>query len=821
MTAKGIQHLCSELLEINKASEEDFRRNVYLSYLSFVRMLEEAGGDLEKDVMSHLKQHAMAQRRLIEDVRNSLYYSSAVALHPDQLGDSDSDYGGGDMVELNNAGAISSLLVLDGLLSEHRMEQAVELVEQAQEGQALQRMQEESGGVVSSSRMSAMLSASKARVADRLASVAEHPRTPRQELLRAIAGLCRLGQERRANSLLLGFYRKTVLRRRVGVDELRQRTKSGINDGRYLMYMVRTVLSTVVEASRSVALLQLQASLELGRWAREEMEGLGVAIREFVSMAAADHGDGWSSKLAMALEAARCALSYGPLLLDPEYLREVLVRCMEEALAMYAAHLREVVRLLPGGASMVLGRFLVSGVLRSQVLELEEDLSWCLLTTSGRKLATLMQEVVEDVSPLLDLGMTTTSALLQLLAELLREYMLLQLLGMTTTIPFPPPAAGAPDDDDDMIMVSVLINCTTLLSLFPLIARGIFTRSAASQEATSQSKRELDGIILSIKEAAGQVWTCFCHHFIRDTIMSSSSLRIHSSSTQPKIHTMPSSAFQALFLRVRQLKSLYGAILTGEDVTMKELLQELMEAVILCLSDNLDSWIHEASHVPQDTLLQQIQLDIHFLLQVAQFGGFSSDDFRNTALGLLRKAQERLPFYSLEQQQLKEGWAADAARHAVQVLMGFQAQENSSSTDSLSLQEDEAAADEMQPDGSKHQRRACSDGKSSDEFVSLEDEAFLDSENEAGATAQVIEATSLQAEEEEEDSSCSPESLQDDGSSSSGRSTPSPTSAQMVVGAGRRQLASTTATTRAAPAEKGRSRRKKAMGIGISRPRWQ
>lgn len=36
---QGIKHLCSELLEINKASQEDFQRKVHLTYLSFLRYL--------------------------------------------------------------------------------------------------------------------------------------------------------------------------------------------------------------------------------------------------------------------------------------------------------------------------------------------------------------------------------------------------------------------------------------------------------------------------------------------------------------------------------------------------------------------------------------------------------------------------------------------------------------------------------------------------------------------------------------------------------------------------------------------------------------
>lgn len=536
------------------------------------RLFQEAA-DLEKDV-GHLKQQAIAQRTLIQHLTNNLIYSAAAASsliqEADQLD-----------LELDSDACSPSIVVvdpLDVLLSEQRMEKALELLEM--EGQELDIDDAQS----MASSMTA-LSARKARVADRFASLAGNPRTPHHELLRALSGLCRLGDSQRANHLLFKFYRSGAVDQKLMIRCPSQRRN-------YIKELARTVFSSIIQASRSFIVLHGQPSPELSRWAREEMEDLSVAFHEYVSsISEAEAAEG----LVLTIEAANCALSYyycssssmlRMIVLEEDFMA-MIQPSMEEVLAMYAKHMKQVVRLLVSSDAWVLGRFLMSGILRIPQEGTDED--YCLLTASGRKFVTLIQEVVEDVSPLLHLGMK--SSVLQLLAGLFTEYMNSVL------------AVDVADQQQQyMWQLSFLINCTTLVSLFPIIARGVFksNRLASSDEAP----KELDSLILFIKEAAGQVWTQFCQKFIRDTM----SILTAPGNKPPTTNIghvvmMPCSAFQVVFLRVRQLSNMYGTILASKDGTMKKLLQELMEAIIMWLYDNLDPWIN---HAHKNSLLHQV-----------------------------------------------------------------------------------------------------------------------------------------------------------------------------------------------------------------------
>ncbi|CAO2164809.1 unnamed protein product [Urochloa humidicola] len=605
MTAKGIQHLCSELLEIKKASEQDLRANVYLSYLSFIRMFQEAG-DLDKDV-HRLKRQVVAQRRLIQNLLSSncggLLCSSPTHYYSNK--DDDEEEADMDVDE--------EVVELEVLLSEHRMEQAVELVVQKQWGKQQQQQQ----------------------VAERLVSVGSNPRTPRAELLRALSGLCKLGEPERANRLLFSWHHNRALQ---------LVSSSSSESGKDL---ARMVFSSIAGASRSLVALHgghHPYTPQLLRWASEEMlEDLFMSA--CVRRSSALPSQSQENKLRFLLEAAECAASYATSLLPlPLDVGGHMAPCILEALPTYARQLKEVVRLLVASdADQTLGRFRrpVIPVAHPDDDDEEHEHYYCLLTASGRKLVTLLQEVVGDVAcPLQRLGME--SAAVQLVADLFGEYLSSVL--------------QASPKQQHTWQVSVLINCTTLASLLPTI----WPSGPAAQ---------LEQVGSLIKEAAVQVWTGFCQQFIRDTMVAPCS--------RPEEEGAPSACLQVVFLRVRRLKEAYGAILGGGDGTMRALLRELMEAVISWLSTNPpESWAHAASH--------QAQLDVHFLLEIARLGGV---DVTASALGLLAETTDDIIVDS--------AWAAaHAASHAAQLLLRHNAP-HGGETQAAAAEESESSNGDM------------------------------------------------------------------------------------------------------------------------------
>uniref|UniRef100_A0A453B918 Uncharacterized protein n=1 Tax=Aegilops tauschii subsp. strangulata TaxID=200361 RepID=A0A453B918_AEGTS len=87
---------------------------------------------------------------------------------------------------------------------------------------------------------------------------------------------------------------------------------------------------------------------------------------------------------------------------------------------------------------------------------------------------------------------------------------------------------------------------------------------------------------------------------------------------------LPSLPFQALFGRLQQLASVAGDVLLGKEKIQKVLLSRLTETVVMWLSNEQEFWdvFEDESIQLQPSGLQQLILDMHFLVEIAVCGRY-------------------------------------------------------------------------------------------------------------------------------------------------------------------------------------------------------
>lgn len=679
MTGKGIKHLCSELLELKKTSDEDFQRNVYSNYSTFIRIFEEAGS-VETDLME-LKQHVLTQRKLVSDLINSFnleILSDSMVNEAEGTEDLDScspDRFGTDMY--------GTLDTLDILLSEKQLEEALIVLEV--ENKTLQEIgKEDLLSPVIMSYISA-ISDRRDRIIEQFACLAGHPRVAEPELQKALSGLCRLGESQQANFLLLKHYHSHLANYMKEL-ECSERDLHAMN----IRELAKIVFSVISQAARSFVMLHGEVSpctSELMQWAGEEIKMFNDKFDKYLRSISELSGG-----LYLAVDAVNTAFSLSSSLktrgvfLQPDLMK--LIRpCVEEVLQMHVNRFRNVVRIWTTTDTWVLGKFFLPGKLRNKTSL--ADIEYCLLSSSGRKFITLMQVIVDDTSSLVNLQME--SPILQGLADLFNEYM----HALQRAIP---DRENAVENGFQIIssahaltqQLSLLVNSMNLVDLFSVIAASVYEDTKPLNNvpflelAGHSSWKELDALILSVQEAADQLWCYFCHQFVSEVM--STGQHESTPSLESCAHgqwvpslkedQMPSFAFQALFQRLRQLEDLSKSIFIGKDGLVHKLLKDLMEAVIVWLSNNQEFWenTEKCPDTQKLSFVEQVRLDIHFLVEIAQLKGYCSVDLMATAMNII--AQLSGTSAALESDSNSavpdDRWTSNAAKLAIEKLLAVQ-----------------------------------------------------------------------------------------------------------------------------------------------------
>lgn len=279
--------------------------------------------------------------------------------------------------------------ILDTHLSEHRLDDALSLLEM--EAEFVHDLL--SGENFPSDQLmshNSTISEKRAMLSDQLELVAKHPRVSAPELQQALSGLCQLGEDRLATQLMLRYYDSRIAS---GIFDLQlSKEFQGVL---YIQEVAKFVCSMISQAARSFVALHgetLPYTSVITQWASKEIEIFAACFKKYVKSLFDISG-----RLSTTVEAMQIATSYCSLLekqrifLLPS-LTEHIRPCIEEVLRLRIDHLSKVTGIFTSTDTWVLDRYYASGILigRSYAV-VDRQPEYLFLTNSGRKFVTLFQ----------------------------------------------------------------------------------------------------------------------------------------------------------------------------------------------------------------------------------------------------------------------------------------------------------------------------------------------------------------------------------------------------------------------------------------------
>ncbi|KAF3655828.1 putative histone-lysine N-methyltransferase, H3 lysine-9 specific SUVH1-like isoform 1 [Capsicum annuum] len=657
MTAKGITHLCSELLELKRESEEDFQKIIVTSYSAFIGIFE-GTKNLESDLLQ-LKYQVAKQRGLIKDLTNGVFLKFlAEERIESNLEDSLPDYI--SLCSIIDAHTTEISEILDDLLSEHKLDEAISFLEKEAEFFKDRQMME---NPLTDELMcyNSKISEKTSMIADQLTLVAKNPRISAPELQKALVGLRRIGESDLATQLLLKYYHSRIAAVTHGLFFSKSYTREV-----YLREVSKFLFSMISQADKSFTLLHGENSpyeSELHRWVMEQSAIFSVCFNNYViSMVEPSTG------LSTAVEAVQSTMAYCSLLEAQgielqSYFIENLRPCIQEVFQIHIQHFKKVIGIFASSETWVLGKYLVSGILLPDSFSTSSgQLSeYCLLANSGRKFITLNQAILEEVFPLIQLHME--GLILRGLLDLFAEYtgILESALMSQSEIEEVDSRINIAESVEQQ--VSLLSNLSKLAQIFSNMIRRAFSD-------THHLQFEVDNYELFVNENCGRLRSQFCKQLILKSCPLESG---HRCSLPPECYTdlEPSASYKELYFALRNLKDhADGALI--EMNWLKDLFIELMEMMFDTILDKEEILKITEEHFPNECCGKFIQLtlDIHFLLEIAKWGGYLSDTIMNAYLD--SESRMKSVFLSagmdLERHMIYVGWATKNAIETLQRL---------------------------------------------------------------------------------------------------------------------------------------------------------
>ncbi|XP_057971476.1 exocyst complex component EXO84C isoform X2 [Malania oleifera] len=683
----GIRKLCFELLDL-KDAVENLHGNMRTKFLAFLRISEEVV-EMEHELIQ-LQKHISSQRIIVQDLMSGACHeleewNQANGETYEAQNDPDTCVLHDPLANITENDMTTILENIDVLLAEHRVEEALEALDAERSFLELKGSGDASLTEASSCKVAFM--ERKAMLEDQLLETAERPSVGILELKKALSGLIKLGKGPMAHQLLLkayGLHLQNSIQAFLPSCSLCPRTYSAT-----LSKLVFSMISFITKESDSMFGDNPVYTNRIVQWAEWEIESFVRLVKENAP----------SGETVTALRAAsiciQASLSYCTLL-EPQGLK-----LSKLLMVLLWPYIEEVLDLNFRRA----GRVVLDLVANDESLPLSPRFASPLsafatsadgvLIDSGMRFLSIMKDIVEQLTPLTILHFG--GSILAKISQLFDRYVdaLIKALSgpseddnlaeLKEALPF-----RVETDSQQLALLGVV--CIISDNLSPEFLCGFWSMQIGSEEASngpSENSVPISSTILEYKEwkrrllhSCDKLRDHFCRQYVLNFIYSGDGkprldARIYLNGKGENLSRdsdpLPSLPLQALFAKLQQLATVAGDVLLGREKIQKSLLARLTETVVMWLSDEQEFWsVLEDDSAPLQPLgLQQLILDMHFIVEIARFAGYPSRHVHQIASSINARAIRIFSARGIEPQcaLLEDEWFVDTAKAAINKLL--------------------------------------------------------------------------------------------------------------------------------------------------------
>uniref|UniRef100_A0A804QGK0 Exocyst component Exo84 C-terminal domain-containing protein n=1 Tax=Zea mays TaxID=4577 RepID=A0A804QGK0_MAIZE len=666
-TEKGIRKICSDLLELKDAIE-NLSANRQSKFLAFLRISEEVV-EAEQELIE-LQKHVSSQGILVQDLMSGVCRELDIWHKSSKEEDATKKDSETELDEILSDDTQDPRTIfldkLDVLLAEHKMEEAV-LALEAEEKKYL--VADESGkeSNADNTAFKTALVKRKTILEDQLVRYCGQPSLSMNELRKCLSGLIKIGKSSLAHQVLLKAYGSRLQK---SVEAFLP--NCSIYTETYSATLSQLVFSAIAKAAKETNTLLGDSPMNTNRiiqWAEYEIETFARLVKE-------------NSPLPESVSALRSACIcietslFHCSCLESQEVLDLNFRRVRRKIVDGARN-DDILLLTPQEGSPL------SGAVSPNVM----------LTSSGKKFMSIVNDVLDQILPMTIVHFG--GAILNKFIQLFDRY-------VETLIKVLP----GPSEDDNLLESKEPIELkaesdaqqltligtayTVADELLPAAVSKFFDIQAEKKGAGGSSEGLGPGSIYAmeykewkrnLQHSLDKLRDHFCRQYVLSFIYLEGKSRLDAKMYLGRKDDdllfdpdpLPSLPFQALFGRLQQLASVAGDVLLGKDKIQKVLLSRLTETVIMWLSNEQEFWdiFDDRSVQLQPSGLQQLILDMHFIVEIAVCGRFPYRPVQQLVSTIITRAVAAFSARGVDPQSVlpEDGWFVDTAKAAIHKLM--------------------------------------------------------------------------------------------------------------------------------------------------------